>query len=185
MELEEGSSPPSSEMEPVLSDLESDNLSPMAMDPASPAPQSPAPQSSPMSQSSPTPQSSPARQSYSSSDESMEEDRPGAPLRSYIPVLERLHQKKLALGEDPATPFADYLEFEFVKWMVEQDISQSSREKLIKLPLVSVQVIRHRHKRLTETWRLPLALDSRSRVTLDSTRYSTNSQPQDQNGDLD
>ncbi|KAF8600791.1 hypothetical protein BDV93DRAFT_546232 [Ceratobasidium sp. AG-I] len=153
MDLEEDSSPPSSEMEPILSDLESNKSavdteadeeaspsSPMAMDPSSPLPQSSlAPQTSPTPQSSPAPQSSPTPQSSSSSDSPMEEDRPGAPLCSYVPALERLHRKKLALGEDPATPFADYLEFEFVKWMIEHDVSQNSREKLIKLPLIATR----------------------------------------------
>lgn len=131
MDLAESSSPPSSEMEPVLgkADTEGDNeaspSSPMSMDPSTPSPQS-----------SPIPQSSSSPQSSGSSNVPMEEDLPGAPLRSFMPALERLHQRKIALGEDPAMPFADYLEFEFVKWMVEHDISQRSREKLINLPIV-------------------------------------------------
>jgi hypothetical protein len=63
--------------------------------------------------------------------------KPGAPIASHLPALEQLHQKKMALGEAPSAPFADFLEFEFVKWMVERDISQGSRDRLIKLPLVS------------------------------------------------
>ncbi|KAG8730682.1 hypothetical protein FRC10_002416, partial [Ceratobasidium sp. 414] len=60
----------------------------------------------------------------------------GAPIGEALPVLQRLHQEKLASGSAPAAPFADWLEFEFVKWMVERDISQGSREKLLALPII-------------------------------------------------
>jgi hypothetical protein len=62
----------------------------------------------------------------------------GAPICHCLPVLDRIHQEQIACGRAPAAPFADYLEFEFAKWMVERDISQDSRDKLLKLPLVSV-----------------------------------------------
>ncbi|KAG9077897.1 hypothetical protein FRC06_008645, partial [Ceratobasidium sp. 370] len=42
----------------------------------------------------------------------------------------------VAAGQSPDWPFADYLEFEFVKWMVVNDISQTARDKLIKLPIM-------------------------------------------------
>lgn len=61
----------------------------------------------------------------------------GEPIASCLLALEQLHQKEMALGEAPAAPFTDFLEFQFVKWMVEQDISQGSQDRLIKLPLVS------------------------------------------------
>ncbi|KAG8730952.1 hypothetical protein FRC10_002161, partial [Ceratobasidium sp. 414] len=60
----------------------------------------------------------------------------GAPIGEALPMLQRLHQEKVASGSAPAAPFADWLEFEFVKWMVERDISQGSREKLLKLPII-------------------------------------------------
>ncbi|KAG8703498.1 hypothetical protein FRC08_002802 [Ceratobasidium sp. 394] len=60
----------------------------------------------------------------------------GAPIGEALPLLQRLHQEKMAAGSAPAAPFADWLEFEFVKWMVERDISQGSREKLLGLPLI-------------------------------------------------
>lgn len=61
----------------------------------------------------------------------------GARLRPCLATLDRIHQQKIAAGQAPAWPFADYLEFEFVKWMVQNDISQTARDKLIKLPIVS------------------------------------------------
>ncbi|KAG9084030.1 hypothetical protein FRC06_004268, partial [Ceratobasidium sp. 370] len=60
----------------------------------------------------------------------------GAPIGEALPLLQRLHQEKVASGLAPAAPFADWLEFEFVKWMVERDISQGSREELLKLPII-------------------------------------------------
>ncbi|KAG9122401.1 hypothetical protein FRC07_001227, partial [Ceratobasidium sp. 392] len=60
----------------------------------------------------------------------------GAAIGEALPLLQRLHQEKIASGSAPAAPFADWLEFEFVKWMVERDISQGSREKLLKLPII-------------------------------------------------
>ncbi|KEP46797.1 hypothetical protein V565_181170 [Rhizoctonia solani 123E] len=60
----------------------------------------------------------------------------GNPLRWCQPELERIHQERIAAGRAPDWPFADYLEFEFVKWMVVNDISQTARDKLIKLPIV-------------------------------------------------
>jgi hypothetical protein len=62
----------------------------------------------------------------------------GTRLRPCLTTLDKLHQQKIATGEAPAWPFADYLEFEFVKWMVDNDISQTARDKLIKLPIVSI-----------------------------------------------
>jgi hypothetical protein len=67
----------------------------------------------------------------------IEMDLPGARLRTCISDLERLHQLQVANGKKPEWPFADYLEFEFVQWMVVNDISQTARDKLIKLPIVS------------------------------------------------
>ena len=75
--------------------------------------------------------------SESLGDNPAEPKKPGQPIASCVPALEQLRLKKIALGEASAAPFADFLEFEFVKWMVERDISQGSRDKLIKLPLVS------------------------------------------------
>ncbi|CAE6492373.1 unnamed protein product, partial [Rhizoctonia solani] len=60
----------------------------------------------------------------------------GASIEECRPLLERIHLDKIARGLSPARPFADWLEFEFVKWMVERDISQGSREKLLRLPLI-------------------------------------------------
>ncbi|EUC60634.1 hypothetical protein RSOL_356350, partial [Rhizoctonia solani AG-3 Rhs1AP] len=60
----------------------------------------------------------------------------GNPLRWSQPALERIHQERIAAGRAPDWPFADYLEFEFVKWMVVNDISQTARDKLIKLPII-------------------------------------------------
>ncbi|CAE6475454.1 unnamed protein product [Rhizoctonia solani] len=60
----------------------------------------------------------------------------GTPLRHCQPVLERIHQERIAAGRAPDWPFADYLEFEFVKWMVVNDVSQTARDKLIKLPII-------------------------------------------------
>ncbi|CAE6452458.1 unnamed protein product [Rhizoctonia solani] len=61
----------------------------------------------------------------------------GMPIGECHPLLHRLHQEKIEAGLTPAYPFADWLEFEFVKWMVERDISQTSREKLLKLPIIA------------------------------------------------
>jgi hypothetical protein len=61
----------------------------------------------------------------------------GMPIGECQPLLQRLHEEKIKAGLTPAYPFADWLEFEFVRWMVERDISQTSREKLLKLPIVS------------------------------------------------
>lgn len=60
----------------------------------------------------------------------------GTPLQRHQPVLERLYLERVAAGLSPDWPFADFLEFEFVKWMVVNDISQTARDKLIKLPIV-------------------------------------------------
>jgi hypothetical protein len=62
----------------------------------------------------------------------------GAPIDQCLPLLDRLHKEKLESGLTHAYPFADWMEFEFVKWMVERDISQGSRERLMKLPIVSL-----------------------------------------------
>jgi hypothetical protein len=62
----------------------------------------------------------------------------GASIGECLPLLEQLHIRKIVLGQSPAAPFADWLEFEFVKWMIERDISQGSREQLLKLPIVSI-----------------------------------------------
>ena len=55
--------------------------------------------------------------SSSESEERYDANMPGAPIASCVPALERLHRKKIVLGEAPAAPFADFLEFEFVKWI--------------------------------------------------------------------
>ncbi|KDN34262.1 hypothetical protein RSAG8_12651, partial [Rhizoctonia solani AG-8 WAC10335] len=60
----------------------------------------------------------------------------GTPLSHCQPMLERIHQERVRAGHAPDWPFADYLEFEFVKWMVVNDISQTARDKLIKLPIM-------------------------------------------------
>jgi hypothetical protein len=65
----------------------------------------------------------------------------GTPLRRCRPMLEKIFQDRVADGRSPDWPFADYLEFEFVKWMVVNDISQTARDKLIKLPIVSVHTL--------------------------------------------
>lgn len=64
-----------------------------------------------------------------------------APLRQHQPVLKRIYQERVAAGLSPDWPFADFLEFEFVKWMVVNDVSQTARDKLIKLPIVRFQVL--------------------------------------------
>ncbi|CEL54392.1 hypothetical protein RSOLAG1IB_11638 [Rhizoctonia solani AG-1 IB] len=74
---------------------------------------------------------------------------PGARLGACLNRLEQLHQKKIQANLVPSWPFADYLEFEFVKWMVENDISQTAQDKLIKLPIVSSVSQRG------STWSLP------------------------------
>ncbi|CAE6472817.1 unnamed protein product [Rhizoctonia solani] len=61
----------------------------------------------------------------------------GASFGECLPALQDLHLKKIALGQSPAQPFTDWLEFEFVKWMIERDISQGSREILLKLPIIA------------------------------------------------
>jgi hypothetical protein len=61
----------------------------------------------------------------------------GARVRPCLTSLDKIHKHKIQTGQAPAWPFADYLEFEFVKWMVHHDISQGARDKLIKLPIVS------------------------------------------------
>ncbi|CCO35137.1 hypothetical protein BN14_09252 [Rhizoctonia solani AG-1 IB] len=66
-----------------------------------------------------------------------EANTPGARLGACLNRLEQLHQKKIQANLVPSWPFADYLEFEFVKWMVENDISQTARDKLIKLPIIT------------------------------------------------
>ncbi|KEP47459.1 hypothetical protein V565_154940, partial [Rhizoctonia solani 123E] len=63
----------------------------------------------------------------------------GASFGECLPALQELHLKKMALGQSPAEPFADWLEFEFVKWMIERDISQGSREILLKLPIIAAR----------------------------------------------
>jgi hypothetical protein len=65
----------------------------------------------------------------------------GAPIGRCLPTLQKIHTEKIQQGLAPSAPFADYLEFQFVKWMVERDISQGSREMLLKLPLVSVTML--------------------------------------------
>lgn len=64
-------------------------------------------------------------------------NKPGSRLRTCVNRLQQLHEEKVRTGRLPSWPFADYLEFEFVKWMVDHDISQGARDKLIKLPIVS------------------------------------------------
>ncbi|QRV84442.1 hypothetical protein RhiJN_12458 [Ceratobasidium sp. AG-Ba] len=60
----------------------------------------------------------------------------GAPLRRCEHILHKIHQQRIVAGVSPDWPFADYLEFEFVKWLVVNDISQTARDKLIKLPIM-------------------------------------------------
>ncbi|KAG9081289.1 hypothetical protein FRC06_005664, partial [Ceratobasidium sp. 370] len=59
----------------------------------------------------------------------------GMPVRQCQLMLKKLHQVRVAAGKSPDWPFADYLEFKFVKWMVMNDISQTAQDKLIKLPI--------------------------------------------------
>ncbi|KAB5588277.1 hypothetical protein CTheo_8281 [Ceratobasidium theobromae] len=61
----------------------------------------------------------------------------GTRLCPCLTTLDKLHQQKMCSGEVPAWPFTDYLEFEFVKWMVDNDISQTACDKLIKLPIIA------------------------------------------------
>lgn len=56
----------------------------------------------------------------------------GQPLRPCQTDLQKIQDSMIANGRAPAWPFADWLEFEFVKWLVENDISQGARDKLIK-----------------------------------------------------
>jgi hypothetical protein len=72
----------------------------------------------------------------------------GSPLRPCLPMLQKIHNQKMGRMQPIAWPFADFLEFEFVKWMVNHDISQGSRDKLIKLPIVSERSM-HQLRRLT------------------------------------
>ncbi|KAG8794412.1 hypothetical protein FRC12_024650 [Ceratobasidium sp. 428] len=60
----------------------------------------------------------------------------GTPLRRCQPMLDKIYQDRVAADRLPDWPFADFLEFEFVKWMVVNDISQTARDKLIKLPMM-------------------------------------------------
>ncbi|KAG9118957.1 hypothetical protein FRC07_006257 [Ceratobasidium sp. 392] len=60
----------------------------------------------------------------------------GTPIRRCEPVLTRILRDRVAKGYSPDWPFADVLEFEFVKWMVVNDVSQTARDKLIKLPIM-------------------------------------------------
>ncbi|KAG8731164.1 hypothetical protein FRC11_004838, partial [Ceratobasidium sp. 423] len=62
---------------------------------------------------------------------------PGARLRPCLNRLQQLHRQKVLANTLPSWPFSDYLEFEFVKWMVDNDISQGARDKLIKLPIIA------------------------------------------------
>ncbi|EUC56746.1 hypothetical protein RSOL_193550 [Rhizoctonia solani AG-3 Rhs1AP] len=62
---------------------------------------------------------------------------PGARIKRCLNQLEHLHQQKIHAELLPSWPFADYLEFQFVQWMVENDVSQGARDKLIKLPIIS------------------------------------------------
>jgi hypothetical protein len=62
---------------------------------------------------------------------------PGVRLGACLNCLEQLHQKKIQANLVPSWLFADYLEFKFVKWMVENNVSQTVWDKLIKLPIVS------------------------------------------------
>jgi hypothetical protein len=55
-----------------------------------------------------------------------EADMPGARLRTCLNRLQQLHQDKIHANLLPSWPFADHLEFEFVKWMVENDVSQTA-----------------------------------------------------------
>ncbi|KAG8710887.1 hypothetical protein FRC11_004010 [Ceratobasidium sp. 423] len=66
-----------------------------------------------------------------------ESNMPGARVRRCLSQLEYLHQQKVHAELLPAWPFADYLEFQFVQWMVENDVSQGARDKLIKLPIIN------------------------------------------------
>jgi hypothetical protein len=65
------------------------------------------------------------------------QERSGARIRPCLSALQQIHQQKILAGEAPSWLFADYLEFEFVKWMVDHNISQGAQDKLIKLPIVS------------------------------------------------
>ncbi|KAF8600174.1 hypothetical protein BDV93DRAFT_559654 [Ceratobasidium sp. AG-I] len=96
------------------------------------------PNEEPTVDNAPAEPSSPAASSsiLLSAENQIDPNKPGASIAPCVPALEQLRQKKIALGEAPAAPFADFLEFEFVKWMVERDISQGSREKLLKLPII-------------------------------------------------
>ncbi|QRV85193.1 hypothetical protein RhiJN_13211 [Ceratobasidium sp. AG-Ba] len=75
----------------------------------------------------------------SSSDSPEHIPQPGAPIGECLPLLHRLHQERTQAGLTPAHPFADWLEFEFVKWMIERDISQGNRERLLQLPIIAAR----------------------------------------------
>ncbi|GAB1528223.1 hypothetical protein RhiTH_011415 [Rhizoctonia solani] len=50
----------------------------------------------------------------------------GAHIRKCLNQLEHLRQQKVQAGILPACPFANHLEFQFVQWMVENDVSQGA-----------------------------------------------------------
>ncbi|KAG9087059.1 hypothetical protein FRC07_012922, partial [Ceratobasidium sp. 392] len=60
----------------------------------------------------------------------------GTPIRHCRPMLEKIYLDRVASGRSPNWPFPDFVEFEFVKWLVVNDISQTARDKLIKLPIM-------------------------------------------------
>ncbi|KAG9120223.1 hypothetical protein FRC07_004366, partial [Ceratobasidium sp. 392] len=60
----------------------------------------------------------------------------GTPIRRCQPRLNQILRDRVASGRSPDWPFADVLEFEFVKWLVVNDISQTAQDKLIKLPIM-------------------------------------------------
>ncbi|GAB1520445.1 hypothetical protein RhiTH_003520 [Rhizoctonia solani] len=64
-------------------------------------------------------------------------DMPGACLRQCLNRLEHLHQQKVHAAMLLAWPFADYLKFQFVQWLVKNDVSQGAQDKLIKLPIIT------------------------------------------------
>ncbi|KAG9088781.1 hypothetical protein FRC06_001853 [Ceratobasidium sp. 370] len=65
------------------------------------------------------------------------ENLANAPWGTVTPLC-ACHQESLpvAAGLSPDWPFAGLLKFEFVKWMVVNDISQTARDKLIKRPIM-------------------------------------------------
>jgi hypothetical protein len=70
------------------------------------------------------------------------------PLRPCLPMLQKIHNQKMGCMQPIAWPIANFLEFKFVNWMVNHDISQGSCDKLIKLPIVSEHSM-HKLQRLT------------------------------------